>query len=130
MEKKYKLAVILNIIPAMINILASVYLFFNFSPMQFSGYVTGTILGIILSAIWLIQVRKAFGSHAVKLLKITFKGFFVKIVLFIIFIIGVYNLFTFSRIFFAISFFIALLLSAVIELWFYASLINDNDKKG
>jgi len=126
MENKYKAAVALNVVPALVNLTVSGYVFFNYSQSQFSGYLTGTILGIILSVMWLIQVRKAFGSHALKLLKITFKGFFVKFIVFIIFIIGVYNLIPFSRTFFAVSFFIAIALNAVIELWFYASLTREN----
>ena len=127
MEKKYKVAVALNVLPAIVNLSVSGYGFFNFTNLQFSGYLTGSILGILLSVMWLVQVKKAFGTHAIKLLKITFKGFFVKIIVFIVFIVGVYNLVNFSRIYFAISFFIALLISAIIELWFYASLIKENN---
>lgn len=126
MEKKYKTAVVLNFIPAIVNIIISGYIFFNFTRPEFSGYLIGTILGVLLSVLWLIQVRKAFGSHAIKLLKITFKGFFVKFFVFILFIFGVYSLYKFSRTFFAASFFIALALSAVIELWFYASINKSN----
>jgi len=126
MEKKYKVAVALNTVPAIFNLAVSGYGFFHFTGLQFSGYLTGTILGIILSVIWLIQVKKALGSHAIKLLKLTFKGFFIKFIVFLVFIVGVYSLFNFSRIFFAVSFFIALLMGAFIELWFYASLIKEN----
>ncbi len=126
MENKYKVAVAASFIPALVNIAGSVYVFMNFSMFQFSGYLTGTILGIILSVMWLMQVRKAFGSHAIKLLKVTFKAFFLKFLVFLIFIAGVYYLYNFSRTFFAASFFISLSLSAVIEIWFYASLNKAN----
>ena len=127
MEKKYKVAVALNALPALINVAVSGYGFFHFTSLQLSGYLIGTILGIILSVLWLMQVRKAFGSHAIKLLKITFTGFFIKFIVFLFFIVGVYSFLNFSRIFFAISFFVALFMSAVIELWFYASLIKENN---
>lgn len=127
MEKKYKVAVALNIVPALVNIAVCGYGFINFTTLQFYGYLIGTILGILLSAMWLVQVKRALGTHAIRLLKITFKGFFVKVSVFIIFIAGVYYLVNFSRTYFAISFFIALLLSAVIEIWFYASLIKENN---
>lgn len=127
MEKKYKVAVALSFIPALVNAAGSGYVFFYYSNPQFYGYLIGFILGIILSVIWLIQVKKTFGSHAIKLLKTTFKGFFLKFVVFIIFIAGVYSLISFSRTFFAVSFFIALFMSAIIELWFYASLIKENN---
>ena len=126
MEKKYKVAVALNALPALVNITVSVYLFFYFTIFQFSGYLLGTILGVILSAIWLMQVKKAFDSHAIKLLKITFKGFFIKFIVFLIFIAGVYNVVSFSRTFFAVSFFVSICMNAVIELWFYASLTREN----
>lgn len=125
MENRYKKAVALNAIPAVVNIAVSVYLFFYFTGFQFSGYLLGTILGIILSALWLLQVKSEFNSHAIKLLKITFKAFFIKFIVFLIFIVGIYNIFNFSRVFFAASFFIALFMSAVIELWFYASLTKE-----
>ena len=127
MEKKYKVAAALSAVPAIFNAAVSGYGFFHFTELQFSGYLTGTILGIILSALWLIQVKKALGSHAIKLLKLTFTGFFVKFIVFVIFIFGVYSYINFSRIFFAASFFIALFMSAIIELWFYASLIKENN---
>ncbi len=127
MEKKYKMAVALNALPALVNISISGYGYFNFSALQLSGYIIGTVLGILLSALWLIQVKKAMGTHAIKLLKLTFKGFFIKFIVFVVFIVGVYSMFNFSRTFFALSFFIALFISAVIELWFYASLIKENN---
>lgn len=125
MEKKYKAAVALSLLPAVVNIAVCFYGSFNFGALQYRGYLIGTILGIILSVMWLIQVRKAFGTHAIKLLSITFSGFFIKFAVFFVFIAGVYYLINFSRMFFAISFFIALIFSAVIELWFYADLNNE-----
>lgn len=125
MEKKYKTAVALSMLPAVVNISVCFYGLFNFSALQFRGYLLGTTLGIILSVMWLFQVRRAFGSHAIKLLSITFSGFFIKFVVFFIFIAGVYYLINFSRLYFAVSFFVALLIGAVIELWFYASLISE-----
>lgn len=122
METKYKIAVLLSIIPAIINIAGSVYLYLNFNSTDFMGYLLGTILGIILSVIWLLQVKKAAGSHAIKLLKITYKGFFIKFLVFAAFIAGVYYLVEFSRTWFVASFFIALSMGAVTELWFYSSI--------
>jgi hypothetical protein len=126
MERKYKLAAALSAIPALVNISVAGYGYFNFSEYQLSGYLVGTVLGIMLSVMWLIQVKRAVGSHAIKLLKLTFKGFFVKFIVFLICVTLFYNLINFSRTFFALSFFIALFISAVIELWFYASLIKES----
>ena len=123
MEKKYKAAVILSFIPALINIAVLVYGLSNFTKPQLIGYSMGAVLAIILSIIWLIQVKRAAGSHAIKLLKITFKGFLVKFVVLLIFITGIYYCVPyFDRKFFAASFFLAIFIGAVIELWFYSSL--------
>lgn len=121
MEEKYKMAAAFHIVPALINISGTIYLFTIRDMMKFSGYALGTILGIILSVIWLMQVKKAMGTHALRLIKITFKAFLLKVLFFFVFIVGVYNLFKFSRQYFAMAFFIAVFISAVIELWFYAS---------
>lgn len=126
METKYRLAVIFTIIPAVINIAVSVWFFISFTGLEFTGYLLGTILGIILSAIWLFQIRKASGSHAIKLMQVTYKWFFVKFIVFLIFIAGVYYLVEFSRVWFVVSFFVALAMSAVVELWFYSSINKEN----
>jgi len=122
MDKKYKVAVTLSFIPALINIAVLVYGLSKFTEPQLTGYLIGTILAIVLSIIWLIQVKSAAGSHAIKLFKITLKGFLIKFVVFIIFITGIYYYVDFSRKFFAASFFLALFIDAVIELWFYSSI--------
>ena len=126
MEEKYRIAAAFHVIPALINICGSVYLFVCGDMMKFSGYAIGTVLGIILSVIWLLQVKKAMGTHALRLIIITFKAFLVKVLFFFVFIVGVYNLFKFSRSYFAMAFFIAVFISAVIELWFYASTVKKN----
>jgi heme/copper-type cytochrome/quinol oxidase subunit 4 len=122
MEKKYKVAAVLSFIPALINIAVLVYGLSNFTHPQLAGYLIGTILAIILSVIWLIQVKRAAGSHAFKLFKITIKGFFIKLIVFLIFITGIYYCVDFDRKFFAASFFLALFIGAIIELWFYSSM--------
>ena len=122
MEKNYRVAVIMSFIPALINIAVLVYGFFNFTKPQLIGYSMGTILAIILSIIWLIQVRGLAGSHAIKLFKITFKGFLVKFIVFFIFITGIHFCVDFSMNFFAASFFLALFIGSLIELQFYSSI--------
>lgn len=126
METKYRMAVIFNIIPAVVNIVVSIWFFLGFTALEFRGYLLGTVLGIILSVIWLVQVRKASGSHAIRLLKLTYKWFFVKFLVLVIFIVGVYSLIAFSRVWFVVSFFVALAMSAVVELWFYSSISKES----
>lgn len=126
MEEKYKMAAAFHVIPAIVNIAGSVYVLSNQDMMRSRGYIIGTVLGIILSIIWLLQVKKAMGAHALKLIKITFSAFLVKVMFFLVFIAGVYRFFPFSRTYFAMAFFIAMFISAVIELWFYASTVQKN----
>lgn len=126
METKYRMAVIFNIFPAVVNIIVSVWFFLSFTGLEFRGYFLGTVLGIILSAIWLVQVRKASGSHAIRLMKVTYKWFFIKFAVLIFFIAGVYYLIEFSRVWFVVSFFVALAMSAVVELWFYSSISKES----
>ena len=125
METKYRLAVIFNIIPAVVNIIVSVWFFVSFTGLDFRGYLLGTILGILLSVIWLVQVRNSFGAHAIKLLKVTYKWFFVKFIVFLVFVSAIYFMVEFNVTWFVISLLVALSMSAVIELWFYRAISRE-----
>lgn len=125
MDRAFKKVVGLQAIPAVINIAGAVFVFLNFDQLQFTGYVIGALLGVILSIGWVMQESKtALHPHAIKLLKITFKGLFVKVIIFLIFMTIVYAFFEFSKLFFVISFFIALFISAIVEIWYYTTLIK------
>lgn len=125
MDRVFKKVVGLQAIPAVVNIVGAVFVFFNFDQPEFTGYVIGALLGVILSIGWVMQESKtASHFHAIKLLKITFKGLFVKVIIFLIFMSFVYAFFEFSKTFFVISFFIALFISAVVEIWYYTTLIK------
>jgi hypothetical protein len=128
MDSIYKKVAGLHVVPAVINIAGSVFVFLSYNGIEFTGYILGTLLGIILSVIWIIQINKAGDSHAVKLLKITFKGLMIKVAVFFVYMALVYSIFEFSIVFFAVSFFIALFISALIEIWFYSTLIKQNKK--
>jgi hypothetical protein len=126
MEEKFKMAVRFHFIPALINIAGSVYVLVSREFMEFSGYAIGAALGIVLSIMWLYQVKRGMGANALGLIKIIFKAFIVKVLFFLVFIIGVYNIFQFNRLYFAAAFFIAVFISAIIELWFYVSTVKKN----
>lgn len=128
MDSIYKKVAGLHVIPAVINIAGSVFVFLNYTSPEFTGYISGTLLGIILSIIWIMQINKAASSHAIRLMKITFKGLLVKVAVFLVYMAVIYALLEFSIVFFAASFFIALFLSAIIEIWFYSTLIKQNKK--
>ena len=124
MDNIYSKVIRLHFIPAAVNFAGAVYVFLNYELFQFTGYLLGAILGLILSVIWLFQVKDALHSHAIKLMKITFKGLLAKLIAFVIFMTLVYFLSDFSIFFFAVSLFIALVISAIIEIWFYTTLIK------
>ncbi len=125
MDRVFKKVVGLQAIPAVVNIAGAVFVFFNFEQPEFTGYVIGAILGVVLSIGWVMQESKtALQPHAIRLLKITFKGLFLKVIIFLIFMSFVYAFFEFSKAFFVISFFIALLISAIVEIWYYTTLIK------
>jgi len=124
MDSIYKKVSGLQVIPAVINIAGTVFVFFNYEAPQFAGFILGAILGIILSVIWVLQIREALYSHAIRLMKITFKGLLIKVAVFLIFMTLAYAALDFNIVFFAVSFFIALFLSAIIEIWFYTTLIK------
>jgi hypothetical protein len=128
MDSIYKKVAGLHIIPAVINIAGTVFVFFNYNVSEFTGYISGALLGIILSIVWVMQINKVVDSHAIKLMKITFKGLLVKVAIFFVYVAIVYAVFEFSIVFFAASFFIALFISAIIEIWFYSTLIKKNKK--
>ena len=124
MDSIYKKVAGLQAIPAVINVAGTVFVFLNYGSPQFKGFLLGAILGIILSVIWVKQIKEALHSHAVRLFKITFKGLLVKVIVFLIYITLAYAILDFSIVFFAASLFIALFLSAIIEIWFYTTLIK------
>lgn len=130
MDRIFKKVAGLQIIPAVINIAGAIFVFMNYDQFQFKGYVLGALLGVILSIIWAMQEAKtALHPHAIKLLKITFKGLIVKVVIFFIFMSIAYAVFEFSKTFFSISFFIALFISAIVEIWYYTTLIKKNKQQ-
>jgi hypothetical protein len=124
MDSIYKKVAGLQGIPAVINIAGTVFVFLNYEIYQFAGFFLGALLGVILSVIWVLQIKEALYSHAIRLMKITFKGLLIKVAVFLVFMILAYAAMDFDIMFFAVSFFIALFLSAIIEIWFYTTLIR------
>lgn len=130
MDRVFKRVVGLQVIPAVINIAGAIFVFMNFEQFEFVGYVLGALLGVIISMVWAMQESKtALHSHAIKLLKVTFKGLVVKVIIFLIFMSIAYAFFDFSKVFFTIAFFIALFVSAVVEIWYYTILIKKNKQQ-
>lgn len=124
MEVKVKKAVFLMCIPAVINTAVSVFLFLKGNNAVFQGYVTGTVLSAIFSFFWIWQVKKGIVSNPMVMLKVTFWGFLLKLSVLMLVTFGGYRLVPFDRVYFAIAFLIGILLTVLVEVWFYFSLVN------
>ena len=122
MEDKFRKAFLLMLIPAIINIAASVYCYFNFNPYQFAGYLTGTILGIVFSALWLWMIKRVTVSNPFKVFKVTTLLFPVKLLVFVIVAFGSSLLMNIDQIFFGIAFLIATILTLIVEVRFVLSI--------
>jgi hypothetical protein len=122
MNENYKKVIILLIVPGLLNTIATIYVFNNFSHNAFTGYLFGTILSIILTGIWLLQVKNGINANSIIFLKKSFKGFFLKLIVFLLFVFIGYHYLNFDRIYFAIAFFLGIFISIIIEVKFYLSI--------
>ena len=128
MEVKLKKAVFMMCIPAVITIAVSVYLFVTAGGAPFQGWVTGTVLGILFSFFWVWQVKKGIASNPMVMLKVTFWGFLLKLLVLFLVTFGGYRLIPFDRMYFAGAFVFAVFASVLVEIWFYFSLVKEGKK--
>ncbi|MCP4133438.1 MAG: hypothetical protein GY754_20890 [bacterium] len=124
MTQKYKKAILLMFIPAAINLAISIYFFQTKGWPQFQGYLIGTALCVIFSLSWVLQANKGLKSNFMVLLKLTFFGFLVKLAIFCLFLFGGYLLLGIDRFYFAGAFLLGTVMSLVIEVWFFLSLVK------
>lgn len=129
MEVKAKKAVFLMCIPVAFNAAVSVYLFQGGVTPAFQGYVTGTVLSAVFSFFWIWQVKKGIASNPMVMLKVTFWGFLLKLSVLALVTFGGYKLVSFNRVYFAAAFLAGVVLSLLVEVWFYFSLVKAAGKK-
>jgi len=125
MSKKLKTALIFMCVPAVLNLSVSMYLYLGNGGQNFQGYLTGTVLSILLSFFWIWQVSKGISSNTMVLLKVTFWGFVLKLSVLCLVAFGGYRFFGFNRFYFAAAFLIGIIFTVMIEIWFYISSLNE-----
>ncbi len=118
MEKKFKTAFILMMIPVAINIAGTILCALYLGRAEFKGYLAGTLLSLFFSVFWLVMARKITLSNIMVLFTVSLGSFPVKIVLFAVFALGGLYVLKMDQIYFGISFLLGTILSLVIEVWF------------
>ncbi len=118
MEKKFKIAFILMMIPVAINIAGTILCALYIGPDAFKGYLAGTLLSLFFSIFWLVMARKVTLSNIMVLFTVSLGSFPVKIILFAIFALGGLYILKMDQLYFGISFLFGTVVSLVIEVWF------------
>ncbi len=83
-------------------------------------YLSGTFAGIVLSAIWLIQVKFVSGGSFLKVMKIIFGGLFLKMVLIAVVFFTAHSFWVKNTATFAASLLYYLFLLLVSEILYYS----------
>jgi len=128
-EQKIKKAVFLMFIPALLNLSLTCHFFTSQGKSEFLGYLTGTLLSILFSIIWILQTGKGVNSSFIKLLKITFFGFTGKIAVFCFMVFGGYLFWNFNRFYFTGAFLLGTIIALVIEVWFLFTMFKIGKKE-
>jgi hypothetical protein len=124
MIDQFKKVKYLLLIPTVINTAVSVYCFFEKTAFQFQGYLAGTILSVVLSYIWIWQVQRGARSNTMVLLKLTFFGFLIKLLIFVVIVYSGFVILSYDKVYFAMAFLLGTISSVFIEIWFYFSIIK------
>jgi len=122
MQNKIKLAVFLMSIPVILNVIGCFLSFFGFGQLQFIGYLTGTLLSMFFSIIWILILKKVADTNAMALFAYSLGSFPVKLILFAIFALTGHYVLKMSLLFFGIAFLFGVVSSLIIEVWFMFSL--------
>ena len=123
MTDNKKKALTLIFLPVLINLLVSIYIFLSMNLFYFAGYLTGTLLSATLVVIWLVQVKIGLGANTIAFFKTTFAGFALKLMIFTLVSVGGYFFFSFDRMFFALAFLSGTLISVILQIRYYLTII-------
>lgn len=91
--------------------------------------MTGTILNLVFSALWVFGARKGMRSNTLVLLMITLGGFPVRLGVLAVFAFGGLYLIQMDTTMFAVSFLIGTIASLIVEVWFFNTLRFTDGKK-
>lgn len=121
MARKFRIAVILMLVPVFINLALTVLCYLNYATPQFKGYFVGTFLSMFFSLIWIFMARKISLSNIMVLFTLSLGLFPVKLILFALFAFGGLYLLQMNQLFFGFSFLLGTVLSLFVEVWFVLS---------
>ncbi len=124
-----KKAVIFVAIITAVNLGISALFYFFRNLSEFKGFMTGTILNLVFSALWVFGARKGMRSNTLVLLMITLGGFPVRLGVLAVFAFGGLYLFQMDTTMFAVSFLIGTIASLIVEVWFFNTLRFTDGKK-
>ncbi|MGV7930322.1 MAG: hypothetical protein AB2L13_15710 [Spirochaetota bacterium] len=127
--KNLKIAFLLISLFAVVNLVISgaCYLFIGMT--EFKGYLVGTALSFILSALWVLGARKGMKSNTMVLLAITLGGFPLRLALLGVFAFAGLYIIKMSTMHFAIAFLVGTILSLIVEIWFFNTMTVPGRKK-
>jgi len=127
MIDQFKKVKYLLLFPTVLNSAVSIYCYLEKTAFQFQGYLAGTILSALLSYIWVWQLQRGARSNTMVLLKLTFFGFLIKLIIFFIIVYSGFVILSYDKLYFAFAFLFGTLGSVFIEIWFYFSIIKRPD---
>lgn len=117
-------AIVRVVIASVLNLMAAGYVFFAFPPVRFRGYLVGALLAVVLSALWLRQVRNGVSANFIRLLRFTLGGLVLRLGILLLLVAAMSLLVIFDRMFFAMAFLAGTAMSVYIEVWFYQALLT------
>ena len=128
MEKKFRTAVTLMLIPVAINVGVTVYCFLALGPEIFKGYLLGTALSFVFSIAWIIMVRRITLSNLMVLFTLSLGSLPIKIIIFALVALGGHYLLGMNQLYFGIAFLFGIATSLIIEVWFIIAINKLNVK--
>ncbi|HOO72577.1 MAG TPA: hypothetical protein PK926_12515 [Spirochaetota bacterium] len=117
-QKKFKKAIILMITTVGLNLGLSVCSLVFKGSTEFKGYLSGTLLSMVFSILWVFMVRKVSFSNPMVLFSLSLGSFPIKILVFAIFAFGGLLLFQMNQMYFGMAFLLGTVISLIIEVWF------------
>jgi hypothetical protein len=117
-QKKFSKAVILMVLTACANIVLSIASLAYKGFPEFKGYISGTILSMIFSILWVMMVRRVSFSNPMVLFSLSLGSFPIKIVVFAVFAFGGLLLFQMNQMYFGMAFLFGTVVNLLVEVWF------------
>ncbi|RPI96419.1 MAG: hypothetical protein EHM32_03145 [Spirochaetales bacterium] len=127
--KNLKIAFLLISLFAVVNLIISGACYLYIGITEFKGYLVGTTLSFLLSALWVLGARKGMKSNTMVLLAITLGGFPLRLALQGVFAFAGLYIIKMSTMHFALAFLVGTILSLIVEIWFFNTMTVPGRKK-